>query len=195
MKVLLVDNLSVHLSSLKRLISEKLGDVEFIVHDPRQMKDKHLLEVELVIFSGGTGRSIEKNRQTFDSMVDVAKNHKKPTMGICLGAEAIAARFGPNIEEIPTRRVGNVRSFFTDSGRKQLGISEDSTMAYEFHKWVIKDVKELLKVIATSKDGIEVFRHTELPMWGMQFHPEVRHKKNKGHLIFECALREMGLVE
>src|SRR3989344_1410887 len=152
MKVLLVDNLSVHLSSLKRLISEKLGDVEFIVHDPRQMKDKHLLEVELVIFSGGTGRSIEKNRQTFDRMVDLAIKHKKPTIGICLGAEAIAARFGSNLEEIPTRRVGNVRSFFTGPGSKKLGFGEDGVMAYEFHKWVIHDIKKPLQIIATSKD-------------------------------------------
>lgn len=193
MKVLLVDNQSVHLPLLHNLIHEKLGDVEFMVHDPRDMTDEHMPDADLVVFSGGTGRSIEKNPQTFERMVSLAVKYKKPTIGICLGAEAIAVHFGSRLREMPGRRVGNVRSHFSDSAAKSFGLSETSTMVYEFHKWLIEDVYPPLESLATSKDGVELFRHTDLPIWGMQFHPEVRRLNNQGHTIFEYILRDFGL--
>lgn len=195
MRVLIVDNSSVHLTKLQDLITEKLGPVEFVIYGPREMQDDHLPKVDLVIFSGGTGRSIEKNPQTFERMVDLAAKHKKPTVGICLGAEAIAVRFGSKLRELRVRRVGNVRINFTSAGHKDFSSVDSSVMAYEFHKWCIDGVKKPLKIVASSKDGVEIFKHADLPMWGIQFHPEVRRKNNEGHLVFEDILRDIGVLK
>lgn len=194
MNVLLVDNKSAHLKHLHQLIREKLGDdVAFRQHDPRDMSDEDVQWADLIVFSGGVGRSIVKNPQTFQRMVDLSIQYRKPTIGICLGAEAIAHYFGSTLLEMPVRRVGNVRSYFTPAFARELGWGTDNAMVYEFHKWLISTMQAPLEVLATSKDGVELFRHRELPIVGMQFHPEVRRLDNPGHLLFEHVLRSFGL--
>jgi GMP synthase-like glutamine amidotransferase len=193
MRVLIVDNKSAHLEKLRDLIAEKLDEAEFRLKDPRELDDTDMKWAELAVISGGWGRSIVKNPQTFERMVQYLANHKKPTIGICLGAEAIAAYYGSNLTENFVRRVGNVRIHLTEPLAKQLGLGE-SILAYEFHKWFIPEVSLPLQNLATSKDGVEILRHTSLPMWGMQFHPEVRRKDNAGHLVFEHALRDLGIL-
>jgi anthranilate/para-aminobenzoate synthase component II len=189
MKVLLIDNKSAHLLRLKELLREKLGSVSFTLRDPREMRNSDVEAADLIVVSGGAGRSIIKNPQTFKRMVRMAMAHHKPTIGICLGAEAVAAAFDAPMRELPVRRVGNVRIHFT----KDFADLGDSIMAYEFHKWLIESVPLPLKALATSKDGVEILRHRTLPLWGVQFHPEVRRLDNKGHLVFEYILRDLGL--
>lgn len=193
MNVLLVDNKSAHLELLQALVSEKLSNVTFTVRDPRDMQEHDAETADLVIVSGGVGRSIVKNPETFRRMVSMIARYQKPTIGICLGAEAIAVFFGGNITEMPVRRVGNVRVNFEPGLSSTAVFEHDSFMAYEFHRWKITGVPEPLEVLATSKDGIEVFRHTTLPIWGLQFHPEVRRNDNPGHIIFEKILATFNL--
>jgi len=193
MKVLIVDNKSAHLARLKQLILHKLGPAKFKLLDPREVKNKDLKAADLVVISGGWGRSIVKNPQTFKRVIDMLASERKPTIGICLGAEAIAAAYGAELIEMPVRRVGNVRIYLG----KELSqaMAEDSIMAYEFHKWKIKELPSPLKALADSKDGVEILRHCTLPLWGVQFHPEVLRLDNKGHLIFEHILEELKLSQ
>lgn len=194
MHVLLIDNKSAHLVRLQALIRATLGKVEFRLHDPRNMGDDDMEWADLVIFSGGWGRSIVKNPGTFNRMVEFCERHRKPTVGICLGAEAIATYYGSELREIPVRRVGNVRIHFKPDVNEAMRL-EPSVMVYEFHKWVIGAVHGPLVNLATSKDGCELFKHKTLPMWGMQFHPEVSRLDNKGHAIFEYVAAEIGRAE
>ncbi|HSX15978.1 MAG TPA: gamma-glutamyl-gamma-aminobutyrate hydrolase family protein [Candidatus Saccharimonadales bacterium] len=192
MNVLLVDNKSAHLVRLKQLIESTFGVVTFRLHDPRDMAPTDVEWADLVVFSGGWGRSIVKNPQTFKRMVDLCVEHRKPTIGICLGAEAIAVYFGSRLSELPVRRVGNVRMHFTDDFHGAAGL-EPSVMVYEFHKWTIDTVQPPLIALATSKDGPELFKHTDLPLWGMQFHPEVERLGNKGRAVFEYVASQLRL--
>jgi anthranilate/para-aminobenzoate synthase component II len=65
--VLLVDNKSAHLMRLQELIRSTLGEVTFQLHDPRDMGDADMEWADLVVFSGGWGRSIVKNPNTFNT--------------------------------------------------------------------------------------------------------------------------------
>ena len=191
MHVLVVDNKSAHLEKLRDLILNKLGDVDFTLRDPREMHLDDVLGVDLVVFSGGWGRSIEKNPGTFKRMVQLVIDAKKPAIGICLGAEAIAVHYGSELVELPVRRVGNIPLKIEDESLKKALVT-DSVMVYEFHKWYIPTVLSPLVPLATSKDGVECFKHPSLPLWGLQFHPEVSRLNNKGHEIFEYALTDLG---
>lgn len=195
MHVLLIDNKSAHLIRLKKLTRQKLGKTIFRLRDPREMTDEDVTWAELVLISGGTGRSIEKNPDTFRRMVDMLVKAGKPTLGICLGAEAIAVYFGSTLRDIGVRRVGNVRVHLESAVPAVLPEGGRSGMAYEFHRWAIDEVHEPLIGLAYSKDGVEIFRHSTLPIWGLQFHPEVRRKHNGGHILFAYALTCLRLNE
>jgi anthranilate/para-aminobenzoate synthase component II len=194
MNVLLVDNKSAHLENLRDLVEHVFVDVQFRVHDPRNMHTDDVEWADLVVISGGTGRSIIKNPLTFKRMVSMCVEYAKPTIGICLGGEAIATYFGSTMHEIPVRRVGNVRLQVDEEFSAAAGLPE-ITMVYEFHKWVLDSVKTPLVCLATTKDGPELFRHESLPIWGMQFHPEVRRLNSKGFEIFRQVVTELGLLQ
>lgn len=191
MNVLLVDNKSAHLERLKALITEYLdgGKIRQIV--PEELDDKLMSWANVVIISGGQGKSIVRNKDYFARMVETVERYNKPTIGICLGAEALAVYFGGELQQLPVRRVGNVRLFSQSS---HLGLPEEGVLVYEFHRWVIKtDLPKQLTEVARSKDGVEIFKHRHYPIWGMQFHPEVKIRDNGGHEIFGKVLKELGL--
>lgn len=191
MKVLLIDNKSAHLERLKKLIYEYIPHDAIRQIDTKEVDSQQIAWADLVIISGGQGRSIAKNPGTFGRMIKLVEAHNKPAIGICLGAEAIATYFGHAMTLMPVRRVGNVRLI---PATHALGLPETGVWAYEFHKWKIEDNKDSeLETLATSKDGIEIFRHKRYPIWGLQFHPEVKVRGNVGHYIFGMVLDELGL--
>ncbi|MEI6144754.1 MAG: gamma-glutamyl-gamma-aminobutyrate hydrolase family protein, partial [Candidatus Berkelbacteria bacterium] len=44
---------------------------------------------------------------------------------------------------------------------------------YESHRWIVKKVGEDLLALAKSEDGIEVIKHKNRLIYGVQFHPEM----------------------
>jgi GMP synthase-like glutamine amidotransferase len=189
MKVLIVDNVTVHLPKLISLVNKKLPSTEILIEGTRKVEREHVSSADLVLLSGGTGRSIEKNPQTYNRVVGLLEEYKRPTIGICLGAEAIAHYYGANMVQMPVRRVGNIPISFKTSTWNNF----EPASVYEFHKWKIEKLPNVLTQIAFSKDGTEIFQHQKMPFFGLQFHPEVRHKKNKGHLLFAHALHQLGI--
>lgn len=187
--ILIVDNQSVHLESLRLIIDEKvIGDINFRLEATRDVTSDHIDWADLVVLSGGTGRSIEKNPKTFKRLVAALVASQKPVVGICLGAEAIAVYYGAKLKDIGVRRAGNIAIYLYPEFASAMDLKERS-IVYEFHRWSIPELGEPLVALAESKDGVEIFRHTMLPIWGLQFHPEVRRRNNGGHTILESILQ------
>jgi len=188
-KVLVIDNTTVHLPRLIELVAEKIPDAKVKIEVTEDVKAEHVRSADLIILSGGTGRSIEKNSEIYNRVVGLVVRNNKPTIGICLGAEAIAVYFGAQLEQMSVRRVGNIPVTLTKDGWKQ--IETKRPMIYEFHKWKIVNLGPPLLTLGISKDGPEIFRHKKLPIFGLQFHPEVRRNDNEGHLFFELTLKDI----
>lgn len=190
--VLVIDNKTVHLSALVSLLNKTIPISRLTVETTREVTTAQVKDADLVILSGGTGRSIEKNPETFKKLIKLLIQENKPTIGICLGGEAVAFYFGAELVQLPIRRVGNIR--INLHAELATIVGKTSIMVYEFHKWYINllDHKDI-KILATSKDGVEVFRHKSLPLWGLQFHPEINRKNNEGHKIFTHIVKQLGL--
>lgn len=188
-KILIIDNTTVHLPRLIELVEEKIPDPKILIEVTNDLKSEHVRSADLVILSGGTGRSVEKNTEMYNRVVGLAVKNNKPTVGICLGAEAIAVYFGAKLEQMPVRRVGNIPlSLNKGNWKRKVG---NRPMVYEFHKWKITNIIQPLLILATSKDGPEIFKHNKQPMYGLQFHPEVRRNDNQGHLFLELILKDI----
>ena len=99
---------------------------------------------------------------------------KLPILGVCLGHQAIGAALGGRIVRAQVQMHGKASRISTD----QQGVYAGLPQAFDvirYHSLVIeRDSRpEALDVTATSEDGeIMGVRHAELPIEGVQFHPE-----------------------
>jgi anthranilate synthase/aminodeoxychorismate synthase-like glutamine amidotransferase len=95
-----------------------------------------------------------------------------PTLGVCLGHQAIVEAFGGEIG--PAQKlVHGKASFISHDGRGLFeGLPEDF-LAGRYHSLAATRIPDELEVSATCTEGeVMAVRHRELPVDGVQFHPE-----------------------
>jgi para-aminobenzoate synthetase component 2 len=97
-----------------------------------------------------------------------------PLLGVCLGHQAIGVAFGATVDRAPELLHGKTSTVFhSDTGVLQ-GLP-DPFIATRYHSLTIlpDTVPAELEVIARTESGVIMgVRHTELPIHGVQFHPE-----------------------
>ena len=107
---------------------------------------------------------------------------KVPILGVCLGHQCIAEAYGGKIVRASSLVHGK-SSMITHNGS---GLFTDLPAPFEagrYHSLVVErsSLPLCLEIIAESEDGeIMALRHRELPVYGVQFHPEsvlTRHGK------------------
>lgn len=133
-------------------------------------------------------------RDVFDiNIIRQCVQNQKPILGICRGLQVINVALGgtlyqdisevsPNVfnhrqkEEkyYPIHYIHNDKNSFLYS------IFGEKCAVNSFHHQCIKDLGEGLKIVSTSDDGIiEAVEHMSLPIYAVQFHPEMMAEKNK----------------
>jgi anthranilate synthase/aminodeoxychorismate synthase-like glutamine amidotransferase len=107
------------------------------------------------------------------AIIDAFKG-KAPILGVCLGHQCIGEFFGGKIIRAGRIMHGKLSPIHHDGKDLFQDLPQDF-QATRYHSLVIaKDTNpECLEVTATSDDDeIMGIRHKELPIWGVQFHPE-----------------------
>ena len=97
-----------------------------------------------------------------------------PILGVCLGHQAIGQHFGGKVIRAPEPVHGKPVTVNHD-GRSIFAGIPDGFAAGRYHSLVVErdSLPECLEVSATSPDGLVMaMRHRELPVEGVQFHPE-----------------------
>ena len=97
---------------------------------------------------------------------------KVPTLGVCLGHQAIVEAFGGEIGQAKRLMHGKA-SFVQHDGRGLFEGLPSPLEAGRYHSLAATHVPDCLEVCATTGDGeVMAVRHRELPVVGIQFHPE-----------------------
>jgi anthranilate synthase/aminodeoxychorismate synthase-like glutamine amidotransferase len=95
-----------------------------------------------------------------------------PTLGVCLGHQAIVVAFGGAVSPAPAPKHGKT-STITHDGKGVFRGLENPFVATRYHSLAATTVTDDLEVTATSEDGVvQGVRHRSLPITGVQFHPE-----------------------
>jgi len=97
-----------------------------------------------------------------------------PLFGVCLGHQAIGQAFGGRIVRAPACMHGKV-STITHTGAGIFSGVPNNFTATRYHSLTIDpaSMPDCLEVTARSEDGvIQGIQHKELPIFGVQFHPE-----------------------
>jgi len=99
-----------------------------------------------------------------------------PTLGVCLGHQAIGEAYGGKVVRAKTLMHGKT-SRITHNGKGLFADVPDPLEVMRYHSLVVEtdSLPAELEVVARSKDDpteIHAVKHREHPVWGVQFHPE-----------------------
>lgn len=111
-----------------------------------------------------------------------------PVLGICYGMQLITTLFGGKVEPSPKREYGEARLEILDHSDLFRGLSK-SQIVWMSHGDHVVDMPEGFRVIARSPNSpVAAFKHESLPVYGVQFHPEVVHTR-RGKTILRNFLK------
>jgi anthranilate synthase/aminodeoxychorismate synthase-like glutamine amidotransferase len=167
--LLLIDNYDSFTYNLAHLFAELGAEVVVRRNDEITVDEAELLGPSQLVISPGPGRPE-------DAGISIAIVERfagnVPVLGVCLGHQAIVAAFGGEIGQAHALVHGKATNVSHDGRGLFFGLP-DEFPAGRYHSLAATAVPDSLEVSATSADGeVMAVRHRELPIDGVQFHPE-----------------------
>ncbi|WP_349368706.1 chorismate-binding protein [Salinarimonas sp.] len=138
--------------------------------DVSDVARRSLDAADAIVLSPGPGNVY--NASDLGLCGDVLENDTRPILGVCLGHQAIARYAGADVRL--ARRPVHGREWVVEHDGDGLfaGIPSPVTVV-RYHSWIVAEpLPPQIAATARADDEIMALRHTELPRWGVQFHPE-----------------------
>ena len=189
--VLVVDNFDSFVYNLVQYLGE-LG-VECVVrrNDAVTVDELPDLDVAGVLLSPGPGTPAGAGVTV--PMVRAAAEAGTPVLGVCLGHQAIGEAFGAEVVRAPELLHGKTSQVVHEGVGVLAGLPSPFT-ATRYHSLTVDrdTVPAELEVTGTTPSGIVMaLRHRELPIEGVQFHPESVLTEG-GHRMLANWMAEAG---
>jgi len=112
------------------------------------------------------------------ALIREAASRRVPLLGVCLGHQAIGAAFGGRLVRADRLMHGKTCPVRHDATGLFAGLPAPLTVM-RYHSLLVEaaSLPACLEATAWADDGWEspeimALRHRELPVWGVQFHPE-----------------------
>jgi anthranilate synthase/aminodeoxychorismate synthase-like glutamine amidotransferase len=167
--VLLIDNYDSFTYNLAHLFGELGAEVVVRRNDEITIEEAEAIEPTHVVISPGPGRP--EAAGVSEEIVRAFAGHR-PLLGVCLGHQAIVSVFGGEVGPALDLVHGKATMVTHDGRGLFAGLPEDF-LAGRYHSLAATSLPESLEVSATAADGeVMAVRHRELPVDGVQFHPE-----------------------
>jgi anthranilate synthase/aminodeoxychorismate synthase-like glutamine amidotransferase len=169
MKVLILDNYDSFTYNLAQYIGELGADPVVFRNDVMSAAQAGGLGADRVVISPGPGRP-EDAGFSIDYIRELGPTI--PTLGVCLGLQAMVVAFGGSVERAPQPRHGKTSEITHDGEGVFTGLP-NPIVATRYHSLAASDIPDVLEVTARSEDGVvQGVRHREFPIEAVQFHPE-----------------------
>ena len=170
--ILLIDNYDSFSYNLYQLIGEICPDIKVIRNDEMTVEEIEKLSPERIIISPGPGRPEDAG-----IIIDAAKTicQKIPTLGVCLGHQAICSAYGAKITYAKKLMHGKQSVItFNENCPIFRGIDTNAPVArYHSLSADSETIPDCLEVTAVADDGeIMAVKHRDYNIFGVQFHPE-----------------------
>ena len=128
-------------------------------------------------------------------LIAAAAEARLPLFGVCLGHQALGQAFGGTVARAPQVMHGKTSAMAHDGSGVFAGVPSPFE-ATRYHSLIVRedDLPDCFAVNARSPDGLIMgMRHKELPLHGVQFHPESIATEH-GHDLIANFLRLAGMT-
>ena len=171
--ILLVDNYDSFTYNLYQYLRELGADVVVRRNDAVTVAEAREMAPRAVVISPGPGRPSDAGVSS-DVVRELGAAGGVPTLGVCLGHQAIGEVFGARVA--PARRLMHGKtSLIRHDGRTIFRGLPNPLRVMRYHSLALEGVPEAaFEISARNEDDEEVMamRHREFPLEGAQFHPE-----------------------
>jgi anthranilate synthase/aminodeoxychorismate synthase-like glutamine amidotransferase len=167
--ILLIDNYDSFTYNLAHLFGELGADVVVRRNDEISPDEAEDLSPSHLVVSPGPGRPEEAG-----ATPEIVRrlSVRVPTLGVCLGHQTIVQVYGGEVG--PAQKLVHGKATMVDHDGRGIfeGLPTDF-LAGRYHSLAATAVPNVFEVSATASDGeVMAVRHVELPIDGVQFHPE-----------------------
>lgn len=192
--ILLIDNYDSFSYNLYQMIGEIDPDIKVIRNDEMTVAQIQEYAPRRIIISPGPGRP-----ENAGIIVEAAKELGKqiPTLGVCLGHQAICAAFGATVTYAKELMHGKQSTVDFDLNCPLFKGCPKSAPVARYHSLAAdeKTIPECLKITARTADGeVMAVQHRDYPIYGVQFHPESimtpNGRKMLENFILENVIKE-----
>jgi para-aminobenzoate synthetase component II len=189
MRVLVIDNYDSFVYNLVQYLAQLGANCTVRRNDEVDLAE--LDDVDGVLVSPGPGTP-ERAGASID-VIRRSADRGLPVLGVCLGHQAIGVAFGGIVEHAPELLHGKT-SLVHHSGQSVLAGLPDPFIATRYHSLSVRpdSLPAALEVTGRTESGVIMgVRHRELPVAGVQFHPESVLTQG-GHRLLANWMAEAG---
>lgn len=170
-RVLIIDNsdsFTYNLVEAFRQLNNCTVNVVFL----EQLSADQLLDYDAFVLSPGPG--LPSERKAMNHIIETIIRLKKPLLGVCLGHQAIVEYYGGTIKQLDriihgeSSQILNLNDVIYSELPNVIDVGR-------YHSWAVEKetMPKFLNITSETDDGIIMsFKHDELNVRGVQFHPE-----------------------
>jgi len=178
-RVLVLDFGSQYAQLIARRVREQNVYCEIVKHDisVEQIREHN---PQGLILSGGPSSVYEQDAPKCDTHLF---NMGLPVLGICYGMQLACEAFGGKVESVSTREYGRAE-LTADASTPLFQDTSAQQQVWMSHGDQISNIADDFETLAeTSTCPFAAIKHRELPIYGLQFHPEVTHSPEGGTIL------------
>jgi anthranilate synthase/aminodeoxychorismate synthase-like glutamine amidotransferase len=169
--VLVIDNYDSFTYNLVQYLGEMQVELQVHRNDQITLEEIRALKPERILISPGPCSPRESG---LSNDIIRAFGPGTPVLGVCLGHQCIGHTFGAEVV-VNYRMMHGKTSPIRHNGKDLFAGMPNPFLATRYHSLVIKreTMPACLEITAETEEGeIMGVRHRQLPIWGVQFHPE-----------------------
>ncbi len=193
-RLLFIDNYDSFTYNVVHLLASQGAAPDVILNDDPALVPSMLDDYALLVVGPGPGNPSQQPRMM--SVLRSAIERKMPVFGVCLGLQAIGEAFGAIVTHAPSQMHGKTSAIEHAGTGIFTGLPTPFT-ATRYHSLCFdpQSLPEDVVVTARSEDGaVQGIAHRELPVHGVQFHPESVLSEHGGRIV-RNVLALAGVVD
>ena len=191
-RILVIDNYDSFVFNLVQYLQQLGADCTVVRNDA--VSPAAASEYDGILISPGPGTPEAAGVSI--AMIKAAAQIRKPLLGVCLGHQAIAVAYGATVDRAPELLHGKTSSISHDQSGVFAEIPSPFT-ATRYHSLAVRPetLPSELVITGRSESGVVMaLAHNELPIYGVQFHPESVLTEYGHHLLanwlVKCGMRD-----
>ena len=178
-KVLVLDFGSQYAQLIARRVRERNVYCEIVRHNISAERIAEIAPIGLILSGGPSSVYAEGAPKCDPNLFRLGI----PVLGICYGMQLACEALGGKVDNTPLREYGRTSCRIGSQNELFAGVPDQTTVWMSHGDQVASVSEDFIPLASTDTCQFAAVKHHELPIYGLQFHPEVTHTPEGGTVL------------